>query len=135
MKKVFRIIDRDEEQKPDLEYWKQVSPEEKLSIVQILWEQYIKLFNKQFKFVYIGITLDDLKSDNKIIQLWISPVRIDIITNIDGVKFPEAVKNKVRMKFGNTYTFFIAKEDLIKNKKITRRNKDKNDLDNLLKTK
>lgn len=36
MKKVFRIIDRDEEQKPDLEYWKQVSPEEKLSIVQIL---------------------------------------------------------------------------------------------------
>lgn len=31
----------------EIEYWKQISPEEKLSILQELREQYIQLFNKQ----------------------------------------------------------------------------------------
>ena len=31
----------------DIEYWLNISPEEKLSISQELREQYIKLFNKQ----------------------------------------------------------------------------------------
>ncbi len=31
----------------EIEYWRQVSPEEKLSILQELREQYIKLFNKK----------------------------------------------------------------------------------------
>ena len=36
-----------EEIKDEIAYWKQVSPEEKLSILQELREQYILLFNKQ----------------------------------------------------------------------------------------
>ncbi len=31
----------------EAEYWKNISPEEKLSQIQILREQYIKLFNRQ----------------------------------------------------------------------------------------
>ncbi len=39
---------KDPEQYVDeIEYWKKITPEEKLSILQELREQYIKLFNKQ----------------------------------------------------------------------------------------
>lgn len=31
----------------EIEYWKNISPDEKLNQIQILREQYIKLFNKQ----------------------------------------------------------------------------------------
>jgi tRNA uridine 5-carbamoylmethylation protein Kti12 len=31
----------------EIEYWKHISPDEKLSILQELREQYIQLFNKQ----------------------------------------------------------------------------------------
>lgn len=31
----------------DIEYWKKIPPEEKLNQIQLLREQYVKLFNRQ----------------------------------------------------------------------------------------
>ncbi len=44
--KKYKITDP-RQYKDEIEYWKQISPDEKLSILQELREQYILLFNKQ----------------------------------------------------------------------------------------
>ena len=47
-KQIKKYNIRDPQQyKVDIEYWLQISPEEKLNILQELREQYIQLFNKQ----------------------------------------------------------------------------------------
>lgn len=67
-----------------------------------------------------------------IIQLGVSPVRIDIMNDIDGVEFNDAIQRINKMKFGNTMTNFISLEDLIKNKRASKRKKDLSDLDEIL---
>ena len=49
MEKVIRKYKLNDSRQEDDEiaYWREVSPEEKLSILQELREQYIQLFNKQ----------------------------------------------------------------------------------------
>ena len=44
--KIYNLNDQ-AQYEDDIEYWLNISPEEKLSISQELREQYIKLFNKQ----------------------------------------------------------------------------------------
>ncbi len=50
MVKEAKVIYLSEAEKQDIEFWKQVSTEEKLSTVQYLREQYINLFNKQDEY-------------------------------------------------------------------------------------
>lgn len=45
-KKIYNLKDPNQYDN-EIEYWKRISPEEKLSILQELREQYIRLFNKQ----------------------------------------------------------------------------------------
>ena len=62
-----------------------------------------------------------------IIQFGIVPLRVDIINEIDGVSFDEALSNSVRGKYGDIEVNFIGKIDLIKNKKASGRDQDKLD--------
>lgn len=58
-----------------------------------------------------------------------SPLKIDILTSITGIKFSEAFKNKFVCDIGlvkNVY--FNSLDDLLKNKNATVRQKDKYDL-------
>ena len=64
-----------------------------------------------------------MKSDS-IIQFGLIPNRIDIITEISGINFDDAFKNKVTGKIGNQKVFFISPQDLLKNKKAAKRAKD-----------
>ena len=50
MVKEAKVIYQSEAEKQDIEFWKNVSIEEKLSTVQYLREQYINLFNKQDEY-------------------------------------------------------------------------------------
>ncbi len=87
---------------------------------------------KEFGFESIGITREDLLHEGRIIQLGVSPVRIDILNNIDGVTFIDAYGRIEKVKFGNTVANFISREDLIKNKSSSSRKKDQADLEELL---
>ncbi len=93
------------------------------------------IFNaiEEFGFSDIGITVQDFLTEGSIIQLGISPVRIDILTSIDGVTFGECYERKERLRFGQTSADFISRIDLIKNKMSSNRAKDKADLDELSK--
>jgi hypothetical protein len=85
----------------------------------------------EFGLESLKITLEDFITDGRVIQLGVSPVRIDIMNKIDGVSFNEANKRTKKVKFGNSIANFISKEDLIKNKLSTNRLKDKADAEEL----
>ena len=77
----------------------------------------------------------DFSTKGKIIQLGYEPVRIDIMTSLEGCEFEEAWKHKVRGKYGTEDVFFMGIDDLIKTKKISRRHIDRHDLELLEKAK
>ena len=59
-----------------------------------------------------------------IFQIGVAPRRIDIITKIDGVDFTKAYSNKQEIEIEDIKIPFLSKEDLIKNKESTGREKD-----------
>lgn len=66
-----------------------------------------------------------------IFQIGIAPRRIDIITHIDGVRFEDAYESKEVIEVEGLHIPFISKDNLIKNKRSTGREKDKLDADYL----
>ncbi len=74
------------------------------------------------------ITIDDLNTENLVLQIGIEPMRIDILTDIDGVKFSEAWNNKTNNSLFGEEINFISLPDLIRNKTATNRTKDKYDV-------
>jgi len=85
----------------------------------------------EFGLESLNITIEDFITEGRVVQLGVSPVRIDIMNKIDGVSFNEANKRTEKVKFGNSIASFISKEDLIKNKLSTNRLKDKADAEEL----
>jgi len=74
------------------------------------------------------ITVDDLNADNIVLQIGIEPMRIDILTDIDGVEFSHAWENKTNNSLFGENIHFIGMNELIKNKSSTNRTKDKYDV-------
>ena len=50
MNKKIKIINREDEETLDISFWQSKSSEERLTVLQELREQYIKLFNKQTEY-------------------------------------------------------------------------------------
>ena len=50
MNKKIKIINREDEETLDISFWQSKSSEERLTVLQELREQYIKLFNKQAEY-------------------------------------------------------------------------------------
>lgn len=88
----------------------------------------------EFGFKSLGLEEKDFSKKNKIIQLGYEPVRIDILTSIDGCSFEEVWKNKRAFRYGAQKAFFMGRSQLIKNKKASSRKQDKLDLKVLLET-
>jgi len=85
----------------------------------------------EFGFESVTITIEDFLTEGRIIQLGVSPVRIDIMNSIDGVNFVEAFQRIEKVRFGDTTANFISREDLVKNKSSSKRKKDQADLEEL----
>ena len=74
------------------------------------------------------ITVEDLNTENLVLQIGIDPMRIDILTDIDGVDFEKAWNNRTNNSLFGEEIHFISLHDLIKNKSVTSRTKDKYDV-------
>ena len=74
------------------------------------------------------ITIDELNTDNFVLQIGLEPMRIDVLTDIDGVDFSKAWENKTNNSLFGEEINFIGLHDLIKNKTATNRTKDKYDV-------
>lgn len=86
----------------------------------------------EFGFQNVGLEINDFMQTGKIIQLGYEPVRVDIITSIEGCNFEEVWDNKQMGIYGKEKVFFIGINDLIKNKQNSNRKQDQVDLDILL---
>lgn len=77
------------------------------------------------------LTWEDLARPGQVVQLGSPPLRIDIMTTIDGVSFEDAWLRRVESRYGDQPVYFISREDLITNKRASGRKQDLLDLESL----
>lgn len=82
---------------------------------------------KQFGAPLSDISEQTFTEKGIVFQIGMAPRRIDIITRIDGVDFSEAYTAKKVIEVEGLRIPFLSKEDLIKNKLATGREKDRLD--------
>lgn len=85
----------------------------------------------EFGFNSFGLKQDDFTRTGNIVQLGYPPLRIDLMTQIDGVTFNECYQNKIQVDIEGLLVNFIGYNDLIKNKKESGRLRDLDDIENL----
>ena len=85
---------------------------------------------KNFGYDMSDVTVDELLTKKLLIRQY--AVETDIHPFVKGTTFENVWKNKVRAKFGNTFTWFASLEDLIKMKRAAGRTQDLEDLEYLI---
>ncbi|MBU1026717.1 MAG: hypothetical protein KKA31_03190, partial [Candidatus Margulisbacteria bacterium] len=70
---------------------------------------------KDFGFGTLKLSSKDFTKKNQVIQLGYDPVRIDLLTSIEGCTFKEVWKHKKNGKYGKTKVYFIGLNDFKKN--------------------
>lgn len=84
-----------------------------------------------FGFKEHDLPEDAFTTKGNILTFGVAPTRIDLINDIDGVRFSEAKANTVKGIYGKVQVTFIGLHDLIRNKMATPRAKDKVDVEEL----
>lgn len=84
-----------------------------------------------FGFQASSIPLDVIEKPNAVLSIGLEPVRIDLLNAIAGVLFEEAWPNVVAGRYGDAKVSFIGKEDLLRNKRSTGRQRDLGDVEEL----
>ena len=79
---------------------------------------------EDFGFGAVAPGVEELATHDKIFMLGRKPWRIDILTGIDGVTFPEAWATRVEAEFAVTPLYVIGRDALIANKRASARDKD-----------
>lgn len=97
-------------------------------------QRMVKVIEK-FGFASLGLSAKDFMTEDVIIQLGYEPDRIDIMTSIEGIKFNESYKRRVKTSIESIEVYLLSKEDLKKNKKSVGRLQDLTDLEKLTKKK
>lgn len=85
----------------------------------------------EFGFGSFNLTVEDLTKEGNVIQFGQPPLRIDLLTSIDGVAFDACYANRKVVTFDGLPMNFIGYHDLITNKKATGRHRDLDDVENL----
>jgi predicted nucleotidyltransferase len=85
----------------------------------------------EFGFSSFKLTQEDFIKPGNVVQLGYPPLRIDLLTEIDGVSFNECFENRKMVAIDGLTVNFIGYSDLLKNKKESGRPKDIGDIDNL----
>lgn len=109
----------------DIDVWVEVEPGNASRLVQVMQAFGFGSMYKEADFLQPG----------SIIQLGVSPVRIDILSEVDGVRFDECFAACEPTVWDGIAVNFISFSDLQKNKSSTGRSKDAADLRQLKKIK
>jgi predicted nucleotidyltransferase len=105
----------------DLDVWIHNSPQNSVRIVEAL-----KKFGAPLE--HDGITAETFTEKQVVYQIGIAPVRIDILTEITAVEFPDAWRKRVASTFFGVPVHFISLDDLAANKQALGRSSDLKDL-------
>ena len=103
----------------DIDVWVNPTPENAVRVVQVLAD---------FGVAGLGHTVADFTECGNIIQIGVSPIRIDVLTAIDGVSFAECYPDRQTAVLDEVPIAVISIHDLRRNKASTGRPKDKEDL-------
>lgn len=106
----------------DLDILVKADPENSQRIIQAL---------EEFGFKSISLTSEDFQHPDKVVQLGVPPVRVDILTSLTGVLWEEAFSGRSRGKYGDIPVYFIGREQFIVNKRALGRKRDLADLEAL----
>jgi|SRR5947209_4051884 len=103
----------------DIDIWVRNSSENAQKIMRAL---------SKFGVPVSHLSEEDFTAPDLIVQLGVEPCRIDLLTGIDGIEFDEAWQNKIGVTIDELEIDILSKEDLLKNKLATGRDKDKGDI-------
>ncbi|MCG3137873.1 MAG: hypothetical protein HJJLKODD_01728 [Phycisphaerae bacterium] len=78
-----------------------------------------------------GLQVSDLTHPGTVFQIGVPPIRIDILTSIDGVEFDPAWKARLAIRYAGEQVQVLSKEHLIANKRASGRAQDLADLEHL----
>lgn len=106
----------------DMDIWVAIHPQNAQRVVATL---------KEFGFDLPEVSPDLFLQEGKIIQMGVSPVKIDVTTTISGVSFDECYAARIVETLDEIPVNLISLEHLKANKKASGRLKDLNDLQNL----
>jgi predicted nucleotidyltransferase len=106
----------------DLDVWVEASPKNAVRVRRAL---------ANFGAPLENLSVEDLCGDDLIFQIGVPPLRVDIITGIDGVTFSEAWPRRVKDVIDGIQVAIIGREDFIRNKKAAGRLKDLADVEAL----
>ena len=84
-----------------------------------------------FGFGSIGLEASDFETPGNVVQLGRPPVRVDIMTSIDGVSWEAVDRDKARGQYGDLDVFYIGREQFIANKRAIGRHTDLADIEML----
>ena len=106
----------------DLDTWVWIDEENAVSVVTAL---------EQFGFGDLGLVAEYFTKNDVAVQLGYPPLRIDILTSIDGVPFDDAWPRRMMVRLDDMDVPFIGREDLLTNKRAAGRPQDLADVDRL----
>ncbi len=106
----------------DLDIWVWIDPGNARGVLAAL---------EQFGFGDIGISTSDLMTPDRVVQIGYPPVRIDLLTSIDGVDFQVCYERRLDVEMGAVMVPVISLEDLRLNKRASGRAQDLADLEAL----
>lgn len=77
------------------------------------------------------LTEADLSTPGVVFQIGVAPLRIDVLTAIDGVTFDEAWPARMQTEFADVPVFVLSRQHTIQNKRAAGRTQDLADLERL----
>ncbi len=77
------------------------------------------------------LSVEDLATPGTVFQIGVPPVRVDILTSIDGVSFDEAWSARVSSRYGEAPIHVLSRDHLIQNKLASGRLQDLADVERL----
>jgi len=86
---------------------------------------------EEFGFGSLDLTKSDFEAPDKVVQLGVAPVRVDLITSLTGVSWQEAFSGKVQGTYGDVPVYYLGRKEFLSNKKALGGKKDLADLEAL----
>ncbi len=106
----------------DLDVFVDISQENARAVVAVV---------REFGFAELGLHEKEFEQADQFFQLGHVPLRIDIATGIDGVSFADAWGSHLDATVDGVLVHFIGKDELVRNKSATGRQRDLSDVEEL----
>lgn len=106
----------------DLDIWVGPSPDNAEKVFSAL---------SDFGAPLLDLTVEDLSRPGLTFQIGVPPVRIDVLTAIDGLEFEPAWVNRYRTNLDGLAVWVISRDDLIANKRAAGQAQDLADIEYL----